>query len=563
MADTKKQQAEQLKVEGNKALAESKYEEALRLYTEALTLDNNAVLYSNRSAAHTKAGNYVEAIEDAEKAIQMRPDWIKGWSRKGTALCYLKRYEEAKIAFEEGLKIEPDNQQLKDGLAEAESNLTGPGGSSAIGNPFTQPDVMQKLEANPKTREYLKDPLFRQQIELMRLSGSMQNVNDSRMIACLGVLLGIDLQTFDDPDDIPKPSSSSKFTSEPPSSTSKPQSSSDSNSSQQNKSNESSVSDEQKKAKAAKEKGNAAYKEKKFEEAIKHYDEAIDLDPTEMTYLNNKAAVYFEQKKYDECIAICEKAVEVGRENRADFTIIAKALARTGKAYLKKEDEENAIRYLNKSLSEHRAPDIAKLVLEIEKQKKEKERLAYINPEIALEEKTKGNEFYQQGKYPEALKHYTEAIKRNPQDAKIYSNRAACYTKLMEFNLALRDCDECIKLEPNFIKGYLRKAAIFTAMKETSKATLAYQKALELDPNCAEAQQGYRSSLIQENSDPEAVRKRAMENPEIQEILSDPAMRLILEQMQKDPNALKEHLKNPDVASKIEKLLEAGIIAIR
>jgi tetratricopeptide (TPR) repeat protein len=50
---------------------------------------------------------------------------LKGWSRKGTSLCYLKRYEEAKIAFEEGLKIEPDNQQLKEGLAEAESNLTG------------------------------------------------------------------------------------------------------------------------------------------------------------------------------------------------------------------------------------------------------------------------------------------------------------------------------------------------------------------------------------------------------------------------------------------------------
>jgi len=57
---------------------------------------------------------------------------------------------------------------------------------------------------------------------------------------------------------------------------------------------------------------------------------------------------------------------------------------------------------------------------------------------------------------------------------------------------------------------------------------------------CQEAQQGYRASVMQENSDPEAVRKRAMENPEIQEILGDPAMRLILEQMQRDPNALKE-----------------------
>ncbi|KAH9514777.1 Stress-induced-phosphoprotein 1 [Bulinus truncatus] len=323
------------------------------------------------------------------------------------------------------------------------------------------------------------------------------------------------------------------------------------------------MADAIKKAVEEKEKGNSAYKQKNFDLALQHYDAALQLDPTNITLYTNKGAVYFEQGKFDECIKTCEEAVNVGRENRADFKSIAKALARIAAAYLKKNDLEAALNYYNKSLTEHRQPDIVKKAQEVQQKIKERDRLSYINPELSLQEKEKGNQAFKEGNFPLAVQHYTEAIKRNPDDAKIYSNRAACYTKLMEFPLALKDSEECIRLDPKFIKGYLRKGAVLLAMREPTKASLAYQRALDLDPNNAEALDGYRKALMLESEDPEAVKQKAMSNPEVQQILSDPAMQMILAQMSKDPRAAREHLKNPDVAAKIEKLMECGIVSLR
>ena len=209
-------------------------------------------------------------------------------------------------------------------------------------------------------------------------------------------------------------------------------------------------------------------------------------------------------------------------------------------AYQKKGDLQNAKTFFQKSLTEHRIPETLTKLSEVEKILKDEARKAYVNPEISQQEKDKGNDFFKKGKYPEAIKHYTEAINRNPEDAKIYSNRAACYQKLAEFPLALKDCEECIKLEPTFIKGHIRKGMALLALKDYTKATSAFQKALEIDPNSQEAMDGYRKCTMGTFTNPEEARKRAMNDPEVQGILGDPAMRMILEQMQSDPKAVAE-----------------------
>lgn len=82
----------------------------------------------------------------------------------------------------------------------------------------------------------------------------------------------------------------------------------------------------QKRAESDKEKdlGNKAYKQRNFDEALAHYDKAFELDPTNLAVLTNKAAALYEAVRYDDCIKTCEEAVEIGREQRADYKIIAK-----------------------------------------------------------------------------------------------------------------------------------------------------------------------------------------------------------------------------------------------
>jgi stress-induced-phosphoprotein 1 len=95
-------------------------------------------------------------------------------------------------------------------------------------------------------------------------------------------------------------------------------------------------------------------------------------------------------------------------------------------------------------------------------------------------------------------------------------------------------------LDETFIKGWIRKGKILQVMQKQSQALAAYQKALEIDPTNAEALDGYRTCTVAVQKDPQEVLKKAMNDPEVQGILKDPAMRVILEQMQNDPKAVQE-----------------------
>jgi tetratricopeptide (TPR) repeat protein len=60
-------------------------------------------------------------------------------------------------------------------------------------------------------------------------------------------------------------------------------------------------------AEACKEKGNAFYRDGKYNEAVEQYSQAIAKRPDTVTYYNNRAAAYLMQEQYGKCVADCEK----------------------------------------------------------------------------------------------------------------------------------------------------------------------------------------------------------------------------------------------------------------
>ncbi|KAJ4862704.1 tetratricopeptide repeat domain-containing protein [Trichoderma breve] len=575
--------ADELKALGNKAIAEKNFDDAIDKFTQAIALQpENHILYSNRSAAYASKKDWDNALKDAEKTTEIKPDWAKGWGRKGAALHGKGDLLGANDAYEAGLKHDPSNAQLKSGLASVEKAMQAEAGggldpTGGIGNMFKDPQLIQKLASNPKTSGFLADPTFMAKLQQIQQNplNSQDLFSDPRMIQVLGVLMGVDMEMRDSAPEgsesyVVSDDKDTPMTDAPK----KPEPKKEPVPEPEPELDEEALEKKKKKEEADKEKalGTENYKKRKFDEAIEHYSKAWELYQ-DITYLNNLGAAYFEKGDYDKCIESCQKAIDEGRLIYADFKLIAKSYARIGTAYEKKGDLALAVENYNKSLTEHRTPDVLNKLRAAERAKTEASKQAYIDPAKAEEAREEGNKKFKEMDFPGAVAAYSEMVKRAPEDPRGYSNRAAAFVKLFEFPSALDDCNLAIKKDPTFIRAYIRKAQAYFGMRKYSECVDACDEAMQVDAehhkgaNAREIEQQQQKAFsamysARENESEEQTRQRLAQDPEIMGIMQDPVMQSILQQSQSDPMALQEHMKNPSVRSKIQKLIAAGVIRV-
>ena len=112
--------------------------------------------------------------------------------------------------------------------------------------------------------------------------------------------------------------------------------------------------------------GNNAYKNEDYASALKNYEKAIELDPTEITYYLNAAAAQFEMEKFTECVMFCLKGCKIGQENGANPNLIAKGFARMGRAHFNLNNLEMAKLAYEKAQKENKTSECEEMLNGIE-----------------------------------------------------------------------------------------------------------------------------------------------------------------------------------------------------
>ena len=115
----RKQEANNEKIKGNELMKTKEYDEAIKHYTKSIRLDDfEPTTYANRALAYIKNTEYGKGLEDCNRAIDLKNDYIKAYYRRGICYTGLKKFKEGMYDFLLVLNDNPSNNDILNKIEE-------------------------------------------------------------------------------------------------------------------------------------------------------------------------------------------------------------------------------------------------------------------------------------------------------------------------------------------------------------------------------------------------------------------------------------------------------------
>nr|XP_006820808.1 PREDICTED: RNA polymerase II-associated protein 3-like [Saccoglossus kowalevskii] len=210
---------------------------------------------------------------------------------------------------------------------------------------------------------------------------------------------------------------------------------------------------------------------KKKDQKLKQQKEGSDVKEEESLPPVRNSVVRPKKKKKKEKTLEKERAKEEEKKRRIrsyDFKAWDKFDVDKACAELDSDNEDK------KSSSEYETDSEAELEAERSRQQ-------------AIVEKDRGNAYFKEGLYKEAVHCYTTAISCDSYNAIFPANRAMAYLKMEKYEEAEYDCNTALSLDYTYVKAYHRRGTARIHLGQLDDAKKDFEQILNLEPSNKQA----------------------------------------------------------------------------
>ena len=210
--------------------------------------------------------------------------------------------------------------------------------------------------------------------------------------------------------------------------------------------------------------GSAFIEKGQLDDAVSHYQKALEINPNSTETLTNLGAALVQKGRVDDAVARYQKALAINPNYVLAHNNLGLALAQRGHV-------DDAVAHYQKALQ--------------------------INPDFAQAHNNLGVTLFQKGQVDDAMTQYQKALAITPNDPEAHYNLGLALLQRGQVDDAVPHYQTALEINPNYPEAYNAIGVALFQKGQVDNAVAHYQKALEINPNYPEAHYNLGKVFIQ------------------------------------------------------------------
>jgi tetratricopeptide (TPR) repeat protein len=235
---------------------------------------------------------------------------------------------------------------------------------------------------------------------------------------------------------------------------------------------------------------NVYSREKKTDQAMTNYLAALEEEPNYADADNNLGVLLLDQKRYEEALAHYTDAVRISPDYIHYFNL-ANALADAASARHDSNEFAQAVQTYQRALELNPSASEAyqNLGLTWQAQGRDSEAIGAfeqavrLNPDFEAAQSSLANALTRAGKLVEASEHYLAVVRLDPSRVESYNDLGICYAMQNKMADAEQQFKQVIRLQPSNAAAFGNLGNALAAQNKIDEAIPYYLGALKLNPN--------------------------------------------------------------------------------